>query len=170
MGLFTLKNNIVQIDPDTLAIPEFLVIYNRDKSKTKDLAYKELSYIYFKTDYKSPYQSYPENKREDALLKDFIRDSTWKADKAVLEAISKYEEFQQTPSMRLAKAIRKAQDKVTDYLDTGESDLDIKDYVSVIEKAGKMVESSDKVEDKVKKEITAAEKIRGGGAIKSRER
>lgn len=170
MGLFELKNNLVVIEPQNLFIPEMKSIWDRDKSKTKDKAYKELSYIYYLVDYKSPYNSYPEDHREEIIIKDFIRDDKWKPDELITNAILKYSEFQETPSMRLMKAAKKAQDRITKYLDTGEGSDDIKELMMVIKEIGKAVESVDKIEDKVKKEITSSEKIRGGGQIKNRER
>ena len=56
-SLFDYKERNVIVSPEALLIPEFEEIYKRDKSKDKAKAIKELSYIYFISDYKSPYIS-----------------------------------------------------------------------------------------------------------------
>lgn len=179
MGLFNLKDNRVIIDPDTLPIPEFKTLWDRDTSKIKEQAYKELAYIYFMTDFKSPYNSYPEDEREERIKQDFIKDSKWKPDQDIKLAIDRYTEFQESPSMRLLKASKNACKKLEGYFNT--VDLDEKDTKGqLVNKAtdlsrslkeiGQIVESLNKVEEQVKKEISTSEKIRGGGNVKNRER
>ena len=165
MGLFSYKENKVVIEPDSLAIPVFREIWRRDKDRNKERAIKELSYIYFITDYKSPYNIYPDGKREDMIKSDFIKEDKWKPDDLIKSAITKYEEFQQTPSLRLLKAARKAQDEITNYLETGECEKfpDIKELMTVVNAVGKAVESVDKVEEKVKKEMTNSNRSKGQG-------
>lgn len=170
MSLFQLKNNTVQIDPSLIPIPEFQQLWERDTSRTKSQAYKELAYVYFKADYKSPYLAYPEDQRSKQIAKDFMKDEKWKEDSLVKEAVKKYQQFQETPSTRMLQAARKAQERVIKYFETGKCDVDIKELMGVLDKIGKAVESIDKIEEKVKKETSNAERIRGGGEIKSRER
>ena len=55
MKLLDLKNSRVVISPEALLIPEFQKIWEKDKSKDKEKALKELSYVYFICDYKSHY-------------------------------------------------------------------------------------------------------------------
>lgn len=169
-NLFELKNNQVVIQPEAFPIPEFKILWDRDKSKGKDQAYKELCYVYYFTDFKSPYNSYPEAEREKIIIKDFMRDEKWQPDSTILDAVLKYQKFQDSPSMRMLKASRAAQEKLTKYMETGECDVDVKELMTVLSNIGKSIESVDKVEEKVKKELSSNEKIRGGGNIKSRER
>ncbi len=168
MGLFNLQNNIVQIDPDSLSIPQMKAIWDRDKNKNKETAYQELSYVYFLSDYKSPYNVYPEEVRADEIQKDFIRNTKWKPDELVVLAVKKYKELQETPAIKLLNAARGAVVKVTKYLLV--KDMDDRNYSKELEKVGKIIDSLDRLEDKVKKDIKINEKIRGGGEIASRER
>lgn len=46
-GLLIVENNIVTISPEALLHQEYADIWNRDKSKNKLIATKELGYIYF---------------------------------------------------------------------------------------------------------------------------
>jgi len=168
MSLFTLQEHVLKIDPDTLAIPEFRVIWDRDKSKDKAIAYKELSYIYYYTDHKSSYQNYPDEERADKVRDDFIRDKKWRMDDQVQAAISKYDELQTTPTLRLLLSARIAVDKLAAYFK--EAEPEDRNYTSNLDKIGKIIESLDKLEEKVKKEQTQQSKIRGGGDVRSRER
>ena len=61
MNLFFISDNKILPTPETLLIKEFENIWNRDKTKTKDIALKELAYIYFISDYKSIYNNYLDN-------------------------------------------------------------------------------------------------------------
>lgn len=168
MSLFTLQEHVLKIDPDTLVIPEFRVLWERDKSKDKAMAYKELSYVYYYADFKSSYQNYTEDDRESKVRDDFIRDSKWRADKDVIAAVAKYEEMQVTPTLRLLQAAKVAVDKLAAYF--RESEPEDRNYTSNLDKLGKIVESLDKLEEKVKKEQSTQGRIRGGGDVKSRER
>ena len=56
MNLFKYEGYKVVISPEALMLKPFREIYNRDKSKSKDLAFLELSYIYFYCDPRSDYQ------------------------------------------------------------------------------------------------------------------
>jgi hypothetical protein len=89
--LFNIKDGKIVITPDKLAIPVFKQIYERDKSKNKDIAFKELSYIFFMVDFNSPYQSYPNDKKEKMIIEDIFKDK-WSPDKLVKEGITKYTE------------------------------------------------------------------------------
>lgn len=168
--MFNIKNTTVIVDPEYLLIPEFKTLWDQDKSKDKAKAYKELAYVYFMSDYKSPYNNYLEQERKDIVKKDFMNDEKYQETEQVKAAIAKYESLQETPSMRMLKASRKAQEKITKYFETGVCDIDVRELMMTLASIGKSIESVDKVEEKVKKEITNAEKIRGGGQIKQRER
>ncbi len=168
MGLFTIKNNIVQINPDNLAIPEFRDIWEADKSKSKEYAYKALSYVYFLCDYRSPYYSYPEDVRELQVIKDFVRDPNWIVTEHIKQACKKYEEFQNTLPIRMVKAGRKAGEEYINFF-TNEG-YNHKNFTSNLEKMGNIMKSLDVLEERAKKEDKNEEKIRGGGEILDRER
>ena len=60
MELFIIEKNKVIASPEALLIKEFKDIWDSDKFLSKDRAVSELAYVYFTTDYKSIYQSYPD--------------------------------------------------------------------------------------------------------------
>jgi len=173
-SLFDIKGGQIVLNAESLAIPIFNKLWKRDKSKTKDRATKEISYIFFMCDFNSPYMAYPNNKRREILLNDFMKDQKWKEDKDIKGAMDKYLEFQETHTMRLMKAAKGAVDKLTsyfeniDFLEKGENGRPLynaKDVAINLEKVGSIVESLDKLENKIKKEIKTDSRVRGGGDI-----
>ena len=172
--LFDLKAGNVVLNPDSLAIPMFSKIWKTDKTKTKEKATKEISYIYFMCDFSSPYMVYPETKRREVIVKDFMKDEKWKESESILHAMKRYKDFQETHTMRLMKAAKGASDKLAGYFegvdflktdDTGKPLYTAKDVAVNLEKVGNIVDSLDKLETRIKKEIKTDSRVRGGGEI-----
>ena len=118
--------------------------------------------------------AYPNQKRREVILNDFAKTEEWIEDKDILEAMKKYLEFQETHTMRLMKAAKGAVDKLTSYFenvdflergDDGKPLYNAKDVAINLEKVGSIVESLDKLENKIKKEIKTDSRVRGGGDI-----
>jgi len=58
MNVFLYNNVSKELElnePEILLVKEFRELLNRDKSKSKDRAWAELTYIYLAIDWKSPY-------------------------------------------------------------------------------------------------------------------
>lgn len=180
MGLFSLKEDKVVIDPNTLVIPEFLKIWKSDKSTGKSEAHQILSYVYFYCDFASPYAIYPLHQRKAMLINDFLKGNEKIIAKAEVEdAIKKYKSFNDTPSMRLLESAQIACDKLADYFetldfkeldDTGRPVYLAKDVAANLKAVGGIIESLNKTTEQVKKEVTASVKVRGGGDIGDYER
>lgn len=179
MGLFNLEDSSVVVDPDVLGVPPVKKIWDRDKSKKKEKAYKELSYVYFLCDFNSPYAVYPEHKKREVLAKDIMKDLDYVPDNDLEYLIQQYRDFYETTSMRLIRAARTACDKLSDYFehidfkeldDDGRPVYTAKDVAMNLAKVGDIVNSLDKLEDKVQKEIKSESKIKGGGDVGSYER
>src|SRR5688572_14950059 len=116
--MFELKEGKIVISPDKLNLPYFHAIWQADKSKTKEVAFMELGYIFYLCDKKSPYNSYPEDKRKELILADIIKDKKWKPSKLVEEGISKYKEFNRTPSSEILESVKGLLYRLKDYLDS----------------------------------------------------
>jgi hypothetical protein len=179
MGLFDYKDHKIVLNPDAIAIPPFRKLWDRDKSKTKHKATQELTYIYFMYDFKSPYNIYQENDRKSRVMGDYMKDPGWKPDAAVKVAIDEYNDFQRTYSMRFLESARGLADKLSSYFDevdfhatdeSGKLLYSAKDAVSNLKQVGDVIESLDKVEEKVRTEVDSKSKIRGQKDIKERER
>lgn len=179
MELFKLTKNKVLPQASALLIKEFKLIWERDNSKEKELAIKELGYVYFKADYKSIYLSTPPEDREQVIIEDvFGEKSKWKPDKAIQEAVNKYTELQRTPTMRFLDAQQTALEELITYLKN--LDMKVKDksgkpiykYSDItrgMSDSAKVAESLEKLQERVKKELSVQGKIRGQGELGSYE-
>jgi len=117
--LFDIVKNEVRMNPDILAVPAFNILWDRDISKNKTTAKKELSYVVFLSDFKSPYRDLPLREKANIIRADiFGKRSEWKPDELVQEAILKYKELQKTPTMYLYEAAVEAEEKIADYFRT----------------------------------------------------
>mgnify|MGYP007100054278 CR=1 FL=1 len=169
--MFELIDNQVIVQPDKLALPFFKVIWDNDKSKSKDLAFKELSYIFYMVDYKSPYLVYPEEQRTEELIRDIIKDNKWKPSKEVKEAIVKYKDLTKTVSSELLESVKSLLYRLKGYFDTIEFDEKATDPEFEMKKAeaaqkgianvAKSIESLAQLEERVRKEVTTSTKRRG---------
>ena len=164
------------MNPSSLAMPEFRVLWDRDEDVDKDNAVREISYVVFLCDESlaNPYRAYKEGDREDVLLKDFIKEKKWKPDKAIQAAIDKFMEATQTTNSRLLKAAKNAAEKLAGYFDMidfntldkdGKPMFSAKELASNLAAVGNIVKSLHSLEEMVKKEQLETNTVRGGGEI-----
>jgi len=179
MGLFDYAAFKVVLHPDSVILPPFIDLWDRDKTKGKLKATKELSYVYFICDFKSPYSIYGENERPAKVQKDFIKDNSWEPDAMVKAAMVKYNEFQETYTMKFLNSARGLTEKLQQYFDEvdfhaedekGNPKYKATDVVRNLKEVGKIMESLNQIEEQVKKEIDKKSKIKGKLTIRSRER
>lgn len=180
MALFDLdSDNKIILNADSLALPPLKKIWDKDKSKTKEEATKLITYIYLISDNQSPYMNYPPGVREERLATDIFKDINWKPSPEIIQAIDYYKDLTQTTSMRLLYSARIACHKLADYFeeadfteldDNGKPIYTAKDVAANLGSIGKILESLDTLESKVKQEVTSKVKIRGGGNVGSYER
>lgn len=178
MSIFAFKEGKVAIEPLNLTIPELKIIFDRDKSKDKSKAYKDLNYIYHMSDFKSPYNNLDAIERKEQIIKDYYPDG-FEEDIEINVAISKYIKLNTTPSMRLLMDARAGVEKIRNYykeVDLNETDDNgkkvnrLSEISTSLANLGKMVDSIDKLEERVKKEISISSKIRGDKEISEFER
>jgi len=179
MTLFDLKNGNIVLNPDSLVLPGFREIWKKDKTKGKDKATREISYVYFMCDYNSPYAVYPNAKRKAVIIRDYMKEKNWKETEDIKLAIKRYLDFQETHTMRLMRAAKGASDKLAGYFETidflkvdenGKPIYTAKDVAYNLEKVGNIVDSLDKLETRIKKEVKTESRVRGGGEIGMYER
>lgn len=150
-------------------VPELAAILTRDKERLQ----KELNYIWHLCNPKSPYETYNIDRREEIVIADFIKDHKWRPDQQLIALRDRYLEMLDSPAKRLLKACRKATEEITTFLNSESQTTDdrrVELKSKMMEKVAKIIEALDKAEDRVKKEITNEEKIRGGGTASKRER
>lgn len=150
-----------------LFIPEFKKIWDRDSSKNKDKAIKELAYVYFVADYKSEYNIYGIEKRS-FVAREVMENPEYIPDEDIENAINKYTRLQETSSMRYLRSIRDTVDSIIKYNDAlkFDADKDAKTYnpslaTKALKDVGSIVEDLEKWEKKVYGEEDQMN-IRGG--------
>jgi hypothetical protein len=123
-------------------------------------------------DYSSPYfKSKDRESRQIALEKDFLQNVDYKNHLDIIKrAVGKYQELSSSPTLKLLEAAKSAVTKVSDYLNNNfPSDGNVKNYISALEKVGKIQAEISSLEEAVKTEQLNS-KIRGGGEINKREK
>jgi len=170
MKVFELQNS--QPIVTTEGILTFNELFDRDTTKDKSVFFQELEFVYFYTDYKSYYSSLPEKDREAIIIKDYIKIPNWKPDALVKHSIERYRELQKTQSLGLLLDARDAVDKIRSYYKSidfnkvdikGQQKFKITDVTRSLADLSKIIESLDKLTDRVKKEQELNSKTRGEG-------
>lgn len=161
------EGNIISVNPKLLLVPEFQRLWNRDKSKNKAKALREFAFIYFMADIESEYNSYGLDK-EEQVCEDIFGDRKFQPDEMLIEAVDKYERFQETYSMRYLKATRKQVDRLikyhTDMATAKDKDYDPKVASASMKNIEEIMEKLEKWEKKISGEAEQMI-IRGGGRI-----
>ena len=163
----------VVITAEALQVKEFKRIWTRDRDNNKKYAREELAFVYFLVDYQSPYSSMDREERLPIIIDDVITKSKWKPDDAIKEACEKYEKLQTTFSMQFLRANKGAAFEVKRFLESidlhaldknGKPMYKVNDIIRAMGETVKVIESIDKWEERVRKEIDMQDtKIRGGG-------
>lgn len=99
--LFKIEGMAVMPNPETLLISPFKEIWERDKSKKKELAIKEFSYIEFMTSMlrSNPYREYPEDRKHKVILEAIFKEAKWKPDHLIYDAMAAIKELQEEGSL-----------------------------------------------------------------------
>ena len=166
MRLFKYEGYEVTVAPEALTLLPFKKIWNRDKSKGKEKAYMELSFLYFYCDPRSEYQYIADSEdRLQAVIQGQGFPAGWKPDKDLQQAIDFYLSFD-SPSAQLMrmtnKAIEKLKQKMED-IDLEETDekgkplVSIKEYTSTIKEILKLVPEIKEMEAALNSDIEEGE-------------
>lgn len=118
MKLFKIENYQVVVEPEVFTLVEFKKLLDRDKTKNKEIVFKELAFIYHYADLKSDFNIILDKteKIEAIKLRLGLKDS-WQPDEHVNAAIDIYKERTITPQMQI-------------YLNAMKAALDMGDYLS----------------------------------------
>ena len=166
--VFDIVGGEVTFTAEALALPFFKVIWDRDKTKNKEIATKEISYIIFKNKYDSPYTSYPESERGAIVIKDVFT-KKYEPDDLVLEAEKRYNELQDSISLRLLKSSYVAIDAMINYfLSLPTKIIDdkiVRNLTASVKDLAATIKSLDSLEKQVQKEQLEDVRARGGSEI-----
>jgi hypothetical protein len=154
--LLTISNNVAIPSAYILTIPEF-----------ETLTSKELAFVYFYTDHKSPYSFYENGERKIKLEEDL----KVKVNAKIQAAIKKYEELSETHAIRLLKAARISVHKLEKYFkeidltatdDNGKLLFSAKDLVANLKNVGDVVEGLNTLEELIIKDAAKDSPNRSG--------
>ena len=134
MKLFKYEGYEIKVAPEALTLKPFKKLWDRDKSKTKEKAIQELSFLYFYCDPRSDYQYIIDEEDRLTAVKEgqgFPED--WKPDATLKAAMDFYSTFD-TSSAMLLRAAMKAVKKVQDTLDELNPDdtKSLKEYLTAL--------------------------------------
>ena len=167
-------NNRLEINEgEILLVREFKNLFNKDKSKDKSQAFKELTYIYLALDWKSPYSQYTELERHEEALRDSGLTEEEFNNPVFREACRKYRTLQESNlSVRMLNAAKLGAQQFIDYFtiiaDLNERDVngkpvfDAKKHFETMSKMHDLHEELTSLENLVKKELTETSTLRAG--------
>lgn len=172
--LYNQQTHQVELNiPEILLISEFKQLYLEDKSRDKDLLFKQITYIHLALAWDSPYSQYSEAEKHEEALHDSQLTEEEFNHPSFRAACRKYRELQDSnKSIRMLEAALAAADQFIDYfttiVDLNERDGNGKPIFSA-EKVMKEVSMLNKVheelvslENRVKKEMAEQSQIRAG--------
>lgn len=167
-------NNRLEINEgEIFLVTEFKNLLNKDQSKDKELAFKELTYIYLALDWKSPYSQYTELERHEEALRDSGLTEEEFNNPVFREACRKYRTLQESNlSVRMLNAAKLGAQQFIDYFtiiaDLNERDVngkpvfDAKKHFETMSKMHDLHEELTSLENLVKKELTETSTLRAG--------
>lgn len=177
--LFEISERAVFPNTETLLLSPFKEIWERDKSKTKENALEELTYIEFMTSMKksNPYRQYPEKIKHEKISEDVITQDNWKPDHLIEGAILKVTQFQQEASTTFNYYVsaKRAAEKMQDFfneVDIGERNMKSgtpiykpRDITSALNDTEKVLANLKSLEKKVEEELYEETKTKAGKEI-----
>lgn len=167
MRIIELQDNKIIIKPEAISISPFSEIWNSDKSKDKKLATDKIKYIWFFTDYDSPYKkNIPLDKRGPMIIKDVIKDKAFKADKEVEDAIKKYDELYTNAEMRMIDGANIMVNKMDSFFREAEvNEENIKKITDSIIAMPKLVQALKDARKAAEAEKESGTKVRGNAEL-----
>ena len=170
MKLIEYSNYQIKVADEAFLVKPIRTLFNKDKSKTKDNFWSQMSYMYFLVDPRSSYMYIvDEEERSKAIIEGEGLPNGWKPDKLVMEAITFYKSLRSTSAL-LLEDTRAVIDNVRKTLrEFSFDDMEDKDRVNAIKSVAstiatipKLIKDLDEAERAVTSEMqNATGKVRG---------
>jgi len=178
MQLFEFKKDSYEVmfSEEIMMITVFKKIMDRDKTKSKDIALKELTAIYFYADITSPYQAIIDlEDRLDEIKKDIDLPKNWKIDKQLNEAIEFYKKRSKTIIHSLYDSAMIAASAINDVFRDAKNLINDSDdkiaatqkVIAALEKVPKVMENLKAAEKELLKQIEDNEGKKVGSKSKN---
>lgn len=177
--LFVVENNVAKPNTETLLIPPFKDIWERDKSEEKTVSINEFTYIELMTSKKksNPFSGYSDDVRHEKLCEMIFEDVDWKPDVLVEKALIKMRVFHEEASPTYqyyvdnlitaenTRTFLKNIDLNERNEKTGNPLYKPKDVTSAIADTEKVIQTLDLLRDKVEQELFETVKTRSNRQI-----
>lgn len=172
MKLLKYEGYKVTIEPEMLTLKPFKILWTRDKSKNKENAINDFSFIYFYADPRSDYQYIVDLKdRLEAIKEGQGLPKNWKIDNDLQTAIDYYLSFKPTSALlledtrfaidKLRTLLREVDLKATD--DKGKPIYTLNTITSTIKQIPSLVKDLDEAEKALNKDLIEQGRMRGSG-------
>lgn len=175
--LFVVENGIAKPNTETLLVEPFKTIWDRDKSKEKDVALKELTFIEFMTSKKrsNPYAGYDDGLRYERLIE--TMPPKWEMDKEVESGLIKMREFHEeaSPTYQYYLSASRAAEKMRGFFNTfdinernernGSPIYKPSDITRALNDTDKVLQNLNSMKEKVEQELFEQTKTRGNKTI-----
>lgn len=164
--IIDLIDDKVQISPECLVIEPFKTIWESDKSKTKEKATKAIEYIWFFSDFNSPFFQQNPTERHKLITEYIIKDKNYKVDDVLKKGIDVYNELNVTPSMRLFMAVQESIVKMEKFFkETDYNEDNIVKIQRAIMDMPKLQSAVQEALENCKKENSSNVRVRGGAEV-----
>lgn len=184
MEILEIKNNVVQPTPEILMIKEFAAIWDRDKSKRKNKAIQEMSYVgaMCSRAKSNPFREYDEEIKSEKVIQAVIKEEGWQPDSVIEDAITWYKDWQQkaSVSIRYYEANLQALEKTITFLtveldytektNAGNPVYKFTDVTRGIKEASNVLKSLNTLRKQVEEELYESAKTKGDKEINHYER
>jgi hypothetical protein len=177
MDILTLDENFkLKISPYALEIKEFHEIYMTDKSESKSLFVTIMTFVWFFSDYSSPYvkQGLSEEDKWIIIKEDIDWKSPVRNKKIIQNAINKYKELNSTETLRLLEAAQSAINSIIDYynkLDMSEKNdkgtlvNNISQVMTSLKGIGQVNKDINVLKTQVLQEMAESGRVKGGEQV-----
>jgi rubrerythrin len=160
----------VTISPDIYSIPIFKRIWDRDKTKGKTKAYKDLGYIFWMCDFRSYVADITDQEKRHNEVVSLLEDKSFKPDKEVEKAIEIYKEDLPI-SLLFLEDVKVSVNELRKYFreldltaidDKGKLIHDANKVMTNITKTGELLDTLEKHEQKIKRDMDTSNSVQGG--------
>ena len=178
VDIFELHNSFVRPKVEVLLVFPFKEIWERDTSKHKETAIKELSYIYFIASPKksNPYAGYKDEVKSENIIKGLWKDEEWNPDLFVQKGIEVYSKWLQdaSPSMRYYNAVKAGIEQTINFFqnidfeertDKGAPVYKISEVIPALKSANEVLKSMTELQERVEQELYESSKTKAGKEI-----
>lgn len=164
--IIDLIDDKIQISPECLVIEPFKTIWESDKAKTKEKATKAIEYIWFFSDFNSPFFQQNPNERHKLITEYIIKDKDYQVNDLIKQGLETYNKLNTTPSMRLFMAVQESISKMETFFKEIEYN---EDNITKIQKAivdmPKLQAAVQEALENCKKENSSSIRVRGNADV-----